>query len=271
MSGRVSLQSDVGSLSIQSLGAFTNLLATLTADNVTPMAMLQMESLGATLPVSGRHAESVKGLLQRCNNVRLDRIALAIGWRKNDSASAMAQSAGGQAIALLSVCLTNTFDHAETGEILSRLCTKLCATSANVSSMPQLVDVATLLGSKVDAIGFGNLLAHEVMRIQETYATLDHSAAPSNLLMPLSVETVTDMLEKVSRALLQENIICRISGGYGMGHVVGLLQILFPCDTSLTIEGVVIQDVEHPKIRCEIEGSKYGATIEIRCNYRNPR
>ena len=210
MSGSVILQSDDGNLGIQGLGAFTNILATLSADNVTPMAMIQMEKLGATLPVSGKQAERVKGLLQRCNNVRLDRIALVVGWRKNDSASTMAQSAGGQAVALLSMCLTNLFDHADTGTILSRLCFKLCASSANVSSMPQLVDVATLLGSKVDAIGFGNLLAHEVMRIQETYATLDHSSAPSNLLKPLSVETVTDMLEKVSRALLQENIICRI-------------------------------------------------------------
>ena len=263
MSGSVILQSDVGSLGIQSLGAFSNILATLSADNIAPMAMIQMEKLGATLPVSGKHAENVKGLLQRCNNVRLDRIALAIGWRKNDSASAMAHSAGGQAIALLSVCLTNLFDSEMIGTILSRLCSKLCASSANVSSMPQLADVATLLGSKVDAMGCGNLLAHKVMRIQETYASLDHSAAPSNLLKPLSVETVTDMLEKVSRALLQEKEICRISGNRGMGHVVGMLQILFPRDTSLTIEGVVIQDVEHPKIRCEIDGSEDSATIRI--------
>ncbi len=37
-----------------------------------------------------------------------------------------------------------------------------------------------------------------------------------------------------------------------MGHVVGLVQALFPRDTVLTIEGVVIQDVEHLKIRCDI-------------------
>ena len=263
MSGSVVLQSDVGNLGLQGLGAFTNILATLSADNVAPMAMIQMEKLGATLPVSGKHAESVKGLLQRCNNVRLDRIALVIGWRKNDSASAMAQSAGGQAIALLSMCLTNLFSYANTGRILSRLCSKLCPSTANVSSMPQLASVATLLGSKVDAIGFGNLLAHEVMRIQETYAALGYSSAPSYLLEPLSIEVVTDMLESVSRALLHENQICRISGSHGMGHVVGMLQILFPRDTSLTIEGVVMQHVEHPKIRCEIEESKQDAMIRI--------
>jgi len=37
-----------------------------------------------------------------------------------------------------------------------------------------------------------------------------------------------------------------------MGHVVGLIQALFPRDTVLTIEGVVIQDVDHPKIRCDV-------------------
>lgn len=35
-------------------------------------------------------------------------------------------------------------------------------------------------------------------------------------------------------------------------QAVGLVQALFPRDTVLTIEGVVIQDVEHPKIRCDI-------------------
>lgn len=263
MSGSVILQSDVGSLGIQGLGAFTNMLATLSADNVTPMAMIQMEKLGATLPVSGKHAESVKGLLQRCNNVRLDRLALVVGWRKNDSASAMAQSAGGQAIALLSVCLKSLFEDSDTGTILSRLCSKLCANSANVSSIPQLANVATLLGNKVAAIGFGNLLAHEVMRIQETYATLGYSSGPPCLLEPLSIEMILDMLEKVSRALLQENEICRISGVCGMGLVVGMLQILFPCDTSLTIEGVVMQAVEHPKIRCEIADSEHDGFIRI--------
>ena len=263
MSGSVILQSDVGNLGIQGLGAFTNILATLSADNVTPMAMIQMEKLGATLPVSGKQAERVKGLLQRCNNVRLDRIALVIGWRKNDSASAMAQSAGGQAIALLSMCLTNLYTPAKTGTIISRLSSKLCAASANISSIRQLADVATLLGRKVDALGFGNLLAHEVMRIQEAYAKLGYSSAPPQLMDRLSIEVITDVFEKVSRALLQENMICRISGVCGMGVVVGMLQILFPRDTSLTIEGVVMQDVESPKIRCEIEQSKHDGLIEI--------
>ncbi|KAL8723245.1 MAG: hypothetical protein Q9225_000435 [Loekoesia sp. 1 TL-2023] len=119
MSQEVQLQADVGSLSIRGLGAFTSMLATLSADNVAPMALIQMEKLGTTLPTSGAIAERVKTLLQRCSDVRLERLALIIGWRKNDSASLMAGSAGGQAIALLSMCLTNLFRHGDTGLILA--------------------------------------------------------------------------------------------------------------------------------------------------------
>lgn len=60
------------------------------------------------------------------------------------------------------------------------------------------------------------------------------------------------MLDKISHGVCKGHKISRTSGSRGMGLVVGLLQALFPCDTILTIEGMIIQDVEHPMIRCEI-------------------
>ena len=255
MSRELQLQADVGSVGLQSLGAISSLLATLSADNIVPMALVQMEQLGTNLPVNGKYAEDVKSLLQRCKDVRLDHFAFAIGWRKNDSASLMAESAGGQAIALLSVCLKSLFKHSDIGLILNRLCSKLCPRAANISSAPQLADVATLLAGKADTLGFGNLLAQEVSRIYDIYHALDRISAPRTLLEMLSVESMTELLEKVSQALCQENKICRISGYYAMGHVVGLLQALFPQNLVLIVEGVVVQDVEHPKIRCEIDDS----------------
>lgn len=46
MSRSIQAQADVGALSLQGLSAFTTLLATLSADNVVPVAVLQMRDLG---------------------------------------------------------------------------------------------------------------------------------------------------------------------------------------------------------------------------------
>ena len=129
MAGAIQGQADVGALSLQGLGAFSTVLATLSADNVAPMAMIQLEQLGSMFPTNGDHAERVKSLLQRCSNVRLDRLTLLLGWRKNDSASLMANTAGGQAIALVSLCLINNFKPSDVGLIFSRLCSELFSES----------------------------------------------------------------------------------------------------------------------------------------------
>lgn len=101
-------QADIGSLGIHGLGAFSSLLATLSADNVTPAAMVQMERLGASVLVNGPHAERCKDLMQRCSSTRLDRLGLLIGWRKDDSVSLMAASAGGRP-SLFCPCVLRTF------------------------------------------------------------------------------------------------------------------------------------------------------------------
>lgn len=260
---QVSLQADVGSLGIRGLGAFTSVLATLSADNIVPMALIQMEQLGTNLPVNGKLAEDIKALLQRCKDVRLDHFAFFVGWRKNDSASLMAESAGGQAIALLSVCLKSLFRHPDIGIILMHLCSRLCPRPTNVSSVSQLADVASLLASKADALGFGNLLAKEVAKIYDVYRALGRPSAPAELLENLSTESTIEVLEKVSQALCQDSKICRISGYRAMGHIVGLIRALFPHDLVLTVEGVVVQDVERPKIRCEIIDTDTGGMTRI--------
>lgn len=263
MSRDVQLQADIGSLGLQGLGAFTSILATLSADNVSPMALIQLEQLGSNFPVNGKLAEDVKGLLQRCKDKRLDHFAFAMGWRKNDSASLMAQSAGGQAIALLSACLSNLYADDNTGIILARLCSKLCPRAVNVSSVVQLADVAKLLAGKANALGFGNLLAREAARIYDAYCALGRPLPTTRFLDDLSVDSMEELLEKASQALCQENKICRITGYRSMGHIIGLLQALFPYNLVLTVEGVVIQDVEHPKIRCEVDVSAWDESTQL--------
>ena len=255
MSRDVQLQADIGSLGLQGLGAFTSILATLSADNVSSLALIQLEQLGSNFPVNGKLAEDVKGLLQRCKDKRLDHFAFAIGWRKNDSASLMAASAGGQAVALLCVCLTSLYRLRYTGLLLAGLCSKLCSSAVNISSIVQLADVANLLAGKANALGFGNLLAREVTRIHGVYHALGRHSAPARLLDDLELDSMTELLEKVSQALRQESKICRISGSRAMGHISGLLQALFPHNFVLVIEGVIVQDVDNSKIRCEIVDS----------------
>ncbi len=157
MSHDIQLQADVGTLSLQGLSAFSTILATLSADNILPMALVQMEKLGSAFSTTGEYAERVKSLLQRCGDVRLNHLAIVVGWRKNDSASLMAESAGGQAIALVSMCLMNLLGHPDSGTILTQLCSRLLSDSMNVSSVSQLADVAKLLTGKLDTLGFGNL------------------------------------------------------------------------------------------------------------------
>lgn len=251
MSRDISLQADVGNLGLQGLRGVSHVLAALSADNVNPLAMVQMESLGATLPTSGECAEKVKGLLQRCGDRRLVQLCMIVGWRKDDSASFMANSAGGQAVALVSVCLVNICQAPDTGTILGRLCSKLLPKSTNVSSFQQLAEVAVRLTGKLNTLGFGNLLAREVSRIPQAYEALGNPV-PRDLLKTLDVESATDLLEAVSRALTEERKICRISGSRGMGLILGLVQVLFQRNTVVTVEGTIIQDVENSSIICEI-------------------
>lgn len=254
MSRDIQLQADVGTLSLQGLSAFSTILATLSADNILPMALVQMEKLGAAFPTTGGYAERVKSLLQRCGDVRLNHLAIVVGWRKNDSASLMAESAGGQAIALVSMCLMNLFKHPDTGTILAQLCSRLLSDSMNVSSVSQLADVAKLLTGKLDTLGFGNLLAREVTKIHEVYTAIGRPT-PQNLLEPLDTESATEILVSISRALCEDQKLCRISGSRGMGHVLGLIQALFHRTTVVTVESTIIQDVESAKIYCEITQS----------------
>ena len=145
MAHQITPQVDVGVMSLRGLSAFTPLLATLSADNVVPTAMMQLESLGGSFLISGEYAAKVPVYLQRCSSVRLDRLALSIGWRKGDTASLMAASAGGQAIALLSLCLLTLYREQDVETIFLGLSRKLLPSDVVVASMHQMVAVGELL------------------------------------------------------------------------------------------------------------------------------
>ena len=172
MANQIVPQVDIGALSLQGLLAFTPLLATLSADNVTLTAMLQLRDLGGCFLTSGKYARKVPDCLRRCTSVRLDRLAVSVGWRKGDTASFMADSAGGQAVSLLALCLFNVFKEDHAADILHDLSAKLLPRDAAIASVSQLLGVGLVLGSKLDNLGFLNLLAQQVIRVHDVYTQL---------------------------------------------------------------------------------------------------
>ena len=248
----VQSQADVGALSIRGLGAFSTVLATLSADNVSPIAMVQMEQLGSHFLTNGPHAEKCKGLMQRCSNTRLDRLGLLIGWRKNDAVSLMANSAGGQAIALLCVCLRESLGRdRDIGYALSTLSSKLLPQNMHVASMAQLAEVASLLSDKLNPVGFGNILAKESKRTHEVYEKLNREV-PVDIFSRIDPHGLSEVLVAISKALKEERSLCRISGSGGMSYMLTVLQILLPRSLRITVEGFMLQDVQEPKIFVEI-------------------
>jgi hypothetical protein len=109
MADGIQRQVDIGQLGVQSLGALSTLMAALTADNVQPTAVAQLQTLGKSLCINGPYARKVPEMLKRFSSLRIDRVALEIGWRRGDVPSLVADLPGGKTIALLSTCLTNLF------------------------------------------------------------------------------------------------------------------------------------------------------------------
>ena len=260
----VQSQADVGALSIQGLGAFSTILATLSADNVSPIAMVQMEQLGSHFLTNGPHAEKCKGLMQRCSNTRIDRLGLLVGWRKNDAVSLMAHSAGGQAIALFCVCLNQLLgDDADVGVALSTLSSKLLPQGMHIASFAQLREVARLLSGKLNPLGFGNILAKETKRTHEVYEKLN-SGMPTNMFSRIDVHGLSDVLVAISKALKEERSLCRISGSCGMSYILTMLQILFPRSLRITVEGFMVQDVQEPKIHIDVYATEITEPLRYR-------
>lgn len=246
-------QVDVGALTLNGLAAFSPLMAAMTTDNVSPMAMIQLQNLGDLFHTSGKYAARVPDLLQRCSSTRLDQLGMTIGWRKGDAASLMVQSAGGQAVALLCFCLTNLYP-AESGEILFELSKRILQRELSVSSIAQLADVSQLLFGKLSALGFGNILAEEVLQIHKVFEHLQESV-PSDFLDPISRESMVDLLTALSRAFCEEETLVRISGSQGMGYIVAIAAILFPMDTTLIIGSFIVREGTGKLISLEFEWS----------------
>jgi hypothetical protein len=247
---QVQPQVDIGQLTFGSLSAFAPILAAVTADNVAPMAMIQLEQLGAAFPISGPKAAQVADCLQRFTSTKLERLGILIGWRKGDTASFMAKSSSGQAIALLVTCIGEMFPD-QYGTILYTLSERMLSPSSAVASPSQLRAGGDLLKAKLACLGFGNVLVKQMTRVYDAYKHLQ-VAMPTDLLDSFSAETAVDLLHAISRALREEQCIVRISGTSCLGYILSAVMMLFPDDAMVSVENYVIHEGPRRSILIEL-------------------
>ncbi|EPS32156.1 hypothetical protein PDE_07116 [Penicillium oxalicum 114-2] len=238
MSDAVGIQADIGSLSLASLGGFSTILTALSADDVQPMALLQLQDLGAAFPVSGPVTVKIPEYLQRFHSTRLERLGIAVGWRKGDSASLLAQTIGGQAVALLAVCLCN-IHRQSVGHVFFTISKALLPRSVCLSSPSILQRAVEVLADKLALIGFGTIIAKQVCRIHEAYAKLQQKV-PINILEELNEDWMAEMLVDISHALQEDEGVIQIRGCCGMGYILALVVTLFADDCTVTIEDLII-------------------------------
>lgn len=263
MSNSVDVQLDVSNLTLFGLGSFTTVLGALSADDVQPTAMIQLEKLGASFPISGPLRAQIPDHLQRCRSRRLERLGVTIGWRKDDAASLMSHSAGGQAVALLATCLENIYGDDVAATIFYKLSKILLPNSAHLSSPKQLQRAITILSQKLGVIGFGTIVAKQVCRIHEAYEYLPQNVPPS-LLSTLSQDEMVDILSKISRATREDKCIVRVRGCAGMGYITALTVTAFSDDCIVTVENLIIhQGSRSSSIAIEITESLGNKSLQV--------
>ncbi|KAL8723967.1 MAG: hypothetical protein Q9181_007049 [Wetmoreana brouardii] len=253
MSGTVDLQADVGNLGLAGLHSVRSVLSALSTDDVQPSAMLQVQDVGSLFHANGKFASTVSDELQRCPSHRLDALSFAVGWRKGDATSLLAQTAGGQAFALLALFLRNTHNHRTAGEIMYRFSQKYLPQSRCIASVKQLAEVITKVSGKVASMGYSNFLAEQVTKLRLAYLQSD-LRIPEDLLSELTEEGTVEILGAISRAQREADVSARITGTTAVGHIMTLLLVLCANDVEISVESIIIHSGENKHIFLEVVG-----------------
>jgi hypothetical protein len=162
----------------------------------------------------------------------------------------MSESAGGQAVLLLCACIFSLFNDEDSSTILSYLCIRLLPLGTVCASMSQLHRVGTILSSKLHALGFGTLLAEQVMRVCNVYKQLE-IAVPSDLLSSFSLDAAVDMLHALSRAVREPGVLVRIEGTSGMCYIIAIAMTMFVEDCLITVQGMILNSGARQSILIE--------------------
>lgn len=231
MADAVALQADVGLIGAQGFGAFKDMLAAASADNVAPGALLQIEKLGSLFHCNGKYLNRIADLLQRCESFRFERLALSVGWRRHDTASMLSKTAGGQAGSLLIACLMNMHAERDVGEILRRFCIDLVPRELNVGSQKQISGVARCISEKISSLGISHFLAETATQIRQVYMNLNQQA-PLDLVESPSVESMVDLLKGFATVCGQGELLLRLTGTEGMAYLAAFFLAICPEDNT---------------------------------------
>ena len=187
------------------------------------------------------------------------------------TSTALAQTAGGRAAALLSLTLVELYEESEAGSILFHLSSKILRGDQNNASMIQLEQVATTVSNKLKTLAFGNHLGTHVTRIREAYLNSGRDI-PRN---PLSLETLTEFLAALHTALYEESSVLYVEGCRGIGVIVALVVALCPNDTVINVENESLFQGERRSIIISIKSefkTHFGLeTVLIDTNVRSKR
>ncbi|KAH8745515.1 hypothetical protein BGZ57DRAFT_778356, partial [Hyaloscypha finlandica] len=236
--GLVQLQADVGYTLARGLTADAiTILGAFSADDVSPIAMLQVEAVGQQFPINGEVASHIPDLLSRFSSARLDRLGLAVGWRRGDAVSHMASSRGGQASALLSLCICEIFGSESIGQFIYTMSNQLLPKQTNASIM-QLNKVGKLLAAKLCPVSLGSKLAELLTEIRLTYFERD-LPIPELLGVPTR-ESFEQYLCALSRGLREESTIVRLRGHFCIGYFIMITMVMCPQDVLLSVEGRIL-------------------------------
>lgn len=151
----------------------------------------------------------------------------------------MAQSAGGQAISLLAMCIINLYSDHDIGRLFTDLSKSMLSQKIAISSPSQLIQVAKTVGCKLQVLGYGNILASQIEKIIDAYKHFG-KPVPNNFLDQILPEDMSDLLHAITRAIREEPVVVRITGSRGMGHILVMVMIMFPEDAFVTMENVIV-------------------------------
>ncbi|KAK2032263.1 hypothetical protein LX32DRAFT_636411 [Colletotrichum zoysiae] len=246
----VQLQSDVNALGFAGLSAFSTVLSAMSADNIHPSAMLQLENLGSLFHVNGKNAGLIPEVLKNAVSHPIGRLSISVGWRRGDTVSILGETAGGQAISLLMTALAGIYVRYDYGLILSSLCSSLLPKSMPASNPMHLADVADLVAAKATKLSIGNLLAEQTHRVLSVYDQLGKKS-PKDLLEIPATESIVRLFECLSN-LQQDRHLVRVSGSIGIVYLATLILFMFPQSAMIAVESVIILDNEGRRIIIEI-------------------
>ncbi|KAH7141065.1 hypothetical protein EDB81DRAFT_900691 [Dactylonectria macrodidyma] len=210
------------------LAAYTlGLLRAVSADNVNPNAVIQVQAIGSCFHSNRPWAAKLPDLMSRASCVRLERLSTWIGWAKDDTSSFMSQTAGGRTAALLCCALGSLYSKDRCGMILFDVSRDILPLEQQTSSPAQLGDACMVLE------------ALQLTRLRQCFFEADLEV-PRDLADTPTEKDMHAFLNWVKDALQDEILVLQVSGTKCSGIFLSLVLAMCPEDVSVQVNGEII-------------------------------